>query len=70
VAYKKKAGEAVKNSTHSEQDFEEILEKFKEEVEEEMEFGDRKKDFFTKVMPQVRAVFIKLDENFRQNNLD
>jgi hypothetical protein len=29
-----KAGYAVKNSTHSEQDFEEILEKFKEEDEE------------------------------------
>jgi exonuclease VII small subunit len=68
VAYKKKVADAVKNMTHSEQDFEEILEKCKEEVVDKVDFGDRNEDFFTEVMPQVRAVFSKLDESYRQTN--
>jgi actin-like ATPase involved in cell morphogenesis len=68
AAYKKKIGDAVMNTTHSEQDFEEILEKCKEEVVDKVDFGDRNEDFFTEVMPQVRAVFSKLDESYRQTN--
>jgi actin-like ATPase involved in cell morphogenesis len=68
AAYKKKVRNAVKNMTHSEQDFEEILEECKEEVVDEMDFGDRSEDFFSEVMPQVRAVFNKLDESHRQTN--
>jgi hypothetical protein len=68
VAYRKKVADAVMNTTHSEQDFEEILEKCKEEVVDKVDFGDRNEDFFTEVMPQVRAVFSKLDKSYRQTN--
>jgi actin-like ATPase involved in cell morphogenesis len=70
VAYEKKVADSVKNMTHSLEDFEDILEKCKEEVVEEMDFGDRNEDFFTEVTPQVRAVFSKLDESYRQTNSD
>jgi actin-like ATPase involved in cell morphogenesis len=68
VAYTKKVADAVKNMTHSLEEFEDILEKCKEEVVEEMDFGDGNEDLFTEVMPQVRAVFSKLDETYRQTN--
>jgi atlastin len=72
VAFEKKVADSVNNMTHSEQDFEEILEKCKEEVVDKvkLDFGDRNEDFFTEVMPQVRAVFSKLDERYRQTNSD
>jgi hypothetical protein len=68
VAYKKKVGDSFKNITHTEQDFEGILEKRKEEVVQEMDFGDRNEDFFSEVMHQVRAGFKVLDDSHRQTN--